>query len=81
MSLIVYPISQASLDISPIWTPVITAEVKKKKNTHNSAHYRLSGKISVSCVATMRRICLSSDDFYSHSSLVQGLIRVESFNI
>jgi hypothetical protein len=29
MSLLDHPISQPSLDISPIWTPVITAEVKK----------------------------------------------------
>jgi hypothetical protein len=28
MSLLDHPISQLSLDISPIWTPVITAEVK-----------------------------------------------------
>jgi hypothetical protein len=29
MSLIHHPISQASLDISPTWTPIIAAEVKK----------------------------------------------------
>jgi hypothetical protein len=29
MSLLDHPISQPTLDISPIWTPVITAEVKK----------------------------------------------------
>jgi hypothetical protein len=29
MSLVDHPISQPSLDISLIWTPVITAEVKK----------------------------------------------------
>jgi hypothetical protein len=29
MSLLDHPVSQPSLDISPIWTPVITAEVKK----------------------------------------------------
>jgi hypothetical protein len=29
MSLLDHPISRPSLDISPIWTPVITAEVKK----------------------------------------------------
>jgi hypothetical protein len=28
-SLLKHPISQPSLDISPIWTPVITAEVKE----------------------------------------------------
>jgi hypothetical protein len=30
MSLLDHPISQPSSDISPIWTPVITAEIKKK---------------------------------------------------
>jgi hypothetical protein len=29
MSLLDHPISEPSLDISPIWTSVITAEVKK----------------------------------------------------
>jgi hypothetical protein len=29
MSLLDHPISQPSLDISPIWTPIITAEVKR----------------------------------------------------
>jgi hypothetical protein len=65
------PISQPSLDISPIWIPVTTAD--------NSAQCRLSGKISVFCVGTVQKICLSSDDFYSDSTLVQGLIYVEFF--
>jgi hypothetical protein len=68
MSLIDHPISQPSLDICPIWTPVITAEVKR---LHLSPLYsRLSGKI---CVGTISGICLSSDDFNSNTSLVQGL--------
>jgi hypothetical protein len=29
MSLVAHPISQPSLDISPIWTPIIVAEVRK----------------------------------------------------
>jgi hypothetical protein len=29
MSLLDHPISQPSLDISPVWTPIIAAEVKK----------------------------------------------------
>jgi hypothetical protein len=29
MSLVVHPISQPILDISPIWTPIIVAEVRK----------------------------------------------------
>jgi hypothetical protein len=43
ISLIDHPISKPSLDISPIWTPFITAEVK----IYNSVQCRLSGK---SCV-------------------------------
>jgi hypothetical protein len=34
MSLLDHPISQPSLDISPIWTPVITAEVKRLQHSH-----------------------------------------------
>jgi hypothetical protein len=29
MSLVAYPISQPSLDIAPIWTPIIKAGVRK----------------------------------------------------
>jgi hypothetical protein len=29
MSLVDHPISQPSLDISPVWTPIIAAEVRK----------------------------------------------------
>jgi hypothetical protein len=39
-----------SLDISPIWTPVITAEVKK----YNAVKCSFSGKICFSCVGTIR---------------------------
>jgi hypothetical protein len=46
MSLLDQPISQPSLDISSIWTPVITAEEKN----YNSVQCRLSGEISVFCV-------------------------------
>jgi hypothetical protein len=31
VSLLDHPISQPSSDISPIWTPVITAEIKKQQ--------------------------------------------------
>jgi hypothetical protein len=34
MSLLDHPIGQPSLDISPIWTPVITAEVKGLQSSH-----------------------------------------------
>jgi hypothetical protein len=75
MSLIDHSGSHPNLDISPIRTLVITAEVKKKN--YNSTQCRLSGKICVFCVGTIWRICLSSDCFYSESSVVQGLIRME----
>jgi hypothetical protein len=29
MSLVDHPIGQPSLDISPIWTPIVTAEVRQ----------------------------------------------------
>jgi hypothetical protein len=77
MSLIDHPIGQPSLDVSPIWTPIITAEVKKKN--YNSIQCRLSWENLCFYVGNLQRICLSRDDFYSDSSLVQGLIRVEYF--
>jgi hypothetical protein len=43
MSLLDHPISQPSLDISPHWTPVITAEVKN----YISVQCRLSGETCV----------------------------------
>jgi hypothetical protein len=73
MSLIDHPISQPSLDISPVWTPVITAEVRK------TVQCRLSGKIGVFYVGTIQRIYVYSDDFYSDSILMLGLIRVDVF--
>jgi hypothetical protein len=54
MSLVDHPISQSSLDISPIWTPVITAEVRKLQ--HPPVY-----------IGTVQRICLFSDDFSSDS--------------
>jgi hypothetical protein len=52
MSLIDHPINQPSLDISPIWTPLITAEVKN----YNSVKCRLSGEICFSCAGTIKSI-------------------------
>jgi hypothetical protein len=52
---------------------------QKLKKKYNSVQSRLSGKICFCCVGTIRRIRLSSDDFYLDSSLVQGPIRVEFF--
>jgi hypothetical protein len=43
MSLLDHPISQPSLDISPIWTQIITAEDKN----YSSVQCRLSGEICV----------------------------------
>jgi hypothetical protein len=31
MSLVAHPISQPSLDISPIWTPITAAKVRKQQ--------------------------------------------------
>jgi hypothetical protein len=73
VSLVDHLISQHSLDISPILTPAITAELKN----YQSVQCRLSGEICVSCVGTIRRIRVSSDGFYLDSSLVQCLIPVE----
>jgi hypothetical protein len=58
----------------------------KVQNPSNSVNYNsvqceLSGKISVFYVCTIQRVYLSSDDFYSDSTLVLGLIRVEFFNV
>jgi hypothetical protein len=52
MSLLDHLVSQPSLDISPIWTLIITAEVKKLQ----LRHVRLSGKIYFLCVGTIRSI-------------------------
>jgi predicted GIY-YIG superfamily endonuclease len=51
MSLLDHPISHPSLDVSSIWTPVIT----EKKN-YNSIKWKLRGKICFSCVSTIRSI-------------------------
>jgi hypothetical protein len=52
MSLLDHLISQPSVDISPIWKPVITAEGKKLQLLKCS----LSGKICFSCVGTIMGI-------------------------
>jgi hypothetical protein len=52
MSLLDHPICQPSLDISPVWTPLITAESRN----YNSVKCSLSGKIYFSCVGTIRSI-------------------------
>jgi hypothetical protein len=77
MSLLDHLISQASLDTSPIWTPVITAEVKN----YNSVKCRLSGNICFLVLVPLGVSLLSSDDFYCDSSLVQGFIHVEFKNL
>jgi hypothetical protein len=51
----------------------------RSKKNYNSVQCRLSGKNCVFYVGTTQRISLSSDDFYSYSTLVLGLIRVEFF--
>jgi hypothetical protein len=48
MSLAAHPISQPSLDISPIWTP----SLKQKSENYNSSLFRIHGKLCFSCVST-----------------------------
>jgi hypothetical protein len=62
------------LDISPIWTHLITAEVKK---ITTSSTVDWVGKFVFLVLVPYGVFHLSSDDIYSDSSLVQGLIRVE----
>jgi hypothetical protein len=52
MSLIDNLISQPSLDISPIWTPLI----QQKSKNYDSIQCRLNGKMCFSCVCTIQRI-------------------------
>jgi hypothetical protein len=74
MPLLDHPISERNLDISPIWTPVITAEVKKKKPQLRPV--QIEWENLCVCVGTIRRIYISSDDLFAVSSLAQGLIRM-----
>jgi hypothetical protein len=76
MSLLDHPISQPRLDISPIWTPVITVEVKKKKSTTPSSVHSV-GKFVFHVLVPYGEFHLSSDDSYHDSSLVKGLMRVQ----
>jgi hypothetical protein len=48
----------------------------RSKKNYNSVQCRLSGKIFF-CIGSIWRISLSSNDFYSDSSLVEDLIRVK----
>jgi hypothetical protein len=50
----------------------ITYQYKKHKFTY-TIQCRFNGKIFVSCIRTIWRICLSSDDSYLDSSLMQGV--------
>jgi hypothetical protein len=73
MSLVDHPISQPSLDISPIWTPIIAAEVRKLQ-LHPV--YIKWGNLRF-YVGTIQRICHFSDDFYSDSSLILTTIAMK----
>jgi hypothetical protein len=71
MSLTDHPISQPSLDISLIWIPVITTEVRKLQLR----------PVEIKCencvfMLVPYREFISSDDIYSDSTLMLGLIRV-----
>jgi hypothetical protein len=49
----------------------------RSKKNYNSIQCRLSGKISIFYVSTIQRIYLSSDDFYSDSTLILTTIAVK----
>jgi hypothetical protein len=65
MSLIDHPISQPKVDMSPIWTPVITAEVREP----------LLRPVWIVCLCWYHREI--SDYVCSDSTRVLGLVRVE----
>jgi hypothetical protein len=67
MSLIDHPNSQPSLDISRIWTHLITAEVRKLHTTPSSVVYVWKLCLYIS---TIQRISHFSDDFCSYSALI-----------
>jgi hypothetical protein len=58
-----------------VYNPSTVQSICKKSQNYNSIQCRVSGKICVFCVGNIHRICLSRDDFYSDSSLVQSLMQ------
>jgi hypothetical protein len=77
--LIDHPISQPSLDISPIWTPIIAAEVRKLHTTPPSVDW--VGKFVFLMLVPYGEFHPSSNDFYLNISGARPYIRVEIFNI
>jgi hypothetical protein len=65
MSLVAHPITQPKMDISPIWTPVITAEVRNCNSSSVDYVRWLFLHIGI-----MQRVCLFSAAFYLDSTLV-----------
>jgi hypothetical protein len=59
-------ISQSSMGVSPVWTPIIAAEVRKL----HLCPVKIMNEICVFYVATIQIICLFSDALYSDSTLV-----------
>jgi hypothetical protein len=72
ISLIGHRISQPSLEISPIWTVFITADVIKKIKLRP-----VQIKHDFFYVNSLQRIYLSSDDTYPNTTLVLGLTYVD----
>jgi predicted GIY-YIG superfamily endonuclease len=66
MSLVDHLISQPSLDISPIWTAIIAAEVGKLQ----LRPVYIMCESCVLYVGTIQRICLFGIDFFSDSILI-----------
>jgi hypothetical protein len=73
MSLLDHPISQPSLDISPIWIPIIAAEGGKLQLHPVWIKY----ENSVFYVSTLQKTRLFNDDFYSDSTPILATIAMK----
>jgi hypothetical protein len=74
MCVVHHPISQPSLDISPIWTSFHYQSRSQLTTTPTSADYVWKLRFYTD---TIGRICLLSDNFHSHSTLILTTIAVK----
>jgi hypothetical protein len=74
MSLLDHPVSQPSVDISPIWAPVITAEIKKLQ-LHQA---EFEWKILFSLCWHHKEYCFSP--MMISVEIISRLMRVELYN-
>jgi hypothetical protein len=72
VSVVENPISQPSLDISPIWTPVIAAEVRKLE--HHPVYIKYE---NCALMLVPYRKFLFHVDFYSDTTLILTTITVK----